>query len=94
MLRFRLAVFILDTPLTEGWQGYIDNAFFFAAALSADQITQVRNSIAVHGPPVRAEGDDPTNPDQIPELTFKPLPVTGRAGQVQYTLAEILNKEF
>ena len=77
-----------DNP-AEGWQGYIDNAFFFAAALSADQITQVRNSIAVHGPPVRAEGDDPTNPDQIPELTF----VTG-AGQVQYTLAEFLQKDF
>ncbi len=44
-----------DNP-AEGWQGYIDNAFFFAAALSADQITQIRNGRS----PVPVEGDDPS----------------------------------
>ena len=33
-----------------------DNAFFFAAALSADQITQIRNGRS----PVPVEGDDPS----------------------------------
>ena len=44
-----------DNP-AEGWQGYIDNAFFFDTALSADQITQIRNGRS----PMPTAGDDPT----------------------------------
>ncbi len=39
----------------EGWEGLIDNAFFFDTALTLEELTLIRNS----GTPFPSEGDDP-----------------------------------